>query len=94
MNLRLHFFLIKIQGLERHLLVQDILKRFVPAHGLFMESIRFLRKHFLETLNKKGFEYEEDDIHYILTIPAIWSDVAKQIMRDSACMVKKFNSFR
>lgn len=52
-----------------------------------MESIRFLRKHFLEILNGKGIGYEEDDIHYILTIPAIWSDVAKQIMRDSACMV-------
>lgn len=84
-------FFIEIQGLGRHLLVQDILKRFVPAHGLFIESIRFLRKHFLETLRKRGFEYEKDDIHYILTIPAIWSDVAKQIMRDSACMVIKLN---
>jgi hypothetical protein len=27
---------------------------------------------------------EEKDIHWVLTVPAIWNDVAKQFMREAA----------
>ncbi|XP_061186261.1 heat shock 70 kDa protein 12A-like [Saccostrea echinata] len=73
------------KGLDRNLLVRDVLKRYVPAHGLFIETIRFLKRHFLKALvSVRGLDFKEDDIQYVLTIPAIWSDVAKQIMRESA----------
>nr|XP_022296014.1 heat shock 70 kDa protein 12A-like isoform X2 [Crassostrea virginica] len=76
--------LVNDRGLQRHLLVKDVLHRFIPAHGLFIETIRFLRKHFLGTLKSRGLSFKEDDIKYIVTIPAMWTDVAKQIMRESA----------
>ena len=82
------FLILRIlQGLQRHLLVKDVLHRFIPAHGLFIETIRFLRKHFLGTLKSRGLSFQEDDIKYIVTIPAMWTDVAKQIMRESAGVV-------
>ena len=29
-------------------------------------------------------QLEEQDIHWVLTVPAIWNDVAKQFMREAA----------
>ncbi|XP_056000850.1 heat shock 70 kDa protein 12B-like [Ostrea edulis] len=80
--------LLKHEGLKRHFLVKDVFKRFIPAHGLFIATICFLREHFLQNLKTRGLQFNEDDIHYILTIPAIWSDLAKQIMRESACLAR------
>ena len=87
MSIFVFLILRMFQGLQRHLLVKDVLNRSIPAHGIFMETIRFLRKHFLGTLIFRGLSFQEDDIKYIVTIPAMWTDVSKQIMRESAELV-------
>jgi hypothetical protein len=41
----------------------------------------------LETFKKQGLQFEMDDIAWVLTVPAIWDDAAKQFMRLAATEV-------
>lgn len=38
----------------------------------------------MEELNKKSNMVKKDEIYYVLTVPAIWNDNAKQFMRQVA----------
>jgi hypothetical protein len=38
-------------------------------------------------LEERGMEIEPEAIRWVLTVPAIWSDAAKQFMRKSANLV-------
>jgi hypothetical protein len=35
-------------------------------------------------LMEKGYRVSPDDVKWIITVPAIWSDAAKQFMREAA----------
>lgn len=64
----------------------------MPAIEVFAVAIGYMKKHFLEMLHGK---YEKklihtEDIHFILTVPAIWSDLSKQFMRKAAVRVKRY----
>ena len=50
------------------------------ALEVFGESIRYLKDHALHQL---GGTFD-DDIQWVLTVPAIWDDSAKQFMRLAA----------
>jgi hypothetical protein len=54
---------------------------------VFGTSIKALMRHLFLTLTKRGVEIEPEDIRWVLTVPAIWSDAAKQFMRKSANLV-------
>ena len=45
--------------------------------------------HLDDALKTKGIEIQEADIEWVLTVPAIWNDPAKQFMRQAAEMVFK-----
>ncbi|XP_053407477.1 heat shock 70 kDa protein 12B-like [Mercenaria mercenaria] len=72
------------ENLSRSTTVEDINGVSMPAMTIFAMSISYLRKHFLEALNCQTTGVEETDIKYVLTVPAIWNDNAKQFMRESA----------
>lgn len=55
---------------------------------VFSQSIKFLRNDLFKSLKKMIADIQEDDIHYVLTVPAIWDDSAKQFMREAAVKVK------
>ena len=40
------------------------------------------------TIDKKGLGVKEENIRWVLTVPAIWSDPAKQFMTEAAAPVK------
>lgn len=69
---------------SRDIEVKDDHGRALPAKMVFAAVIRFLKGHLLDTLEKRGTGIENKDIHWVLTVPAIWSDSAKQFMRESA----------
>ncbi|RUS19155.1 hypothetical protein BC938DRAFT_475802 [Jimgerdemannia flammicorona] len=48
------------------------------------ESLRFIKKVFFEHLRKKNVSCSERDVFWVLTIPAIWDDAAKLLMRQAA----------
>ncbi|XP_052816555.1 heat shock 70 kDa protein 12B-like isoform X1 [Mya arenaria] len=71
-------------GLNRNATVKDITGKKMPAMKLFEMSIRFLRDHLVNALKKQVNGIKESDILYVITVPAIWNDGAKQFMREAA----------
>lgn len=53
------------------------------AIDVFTQSIMALRQSCLDTLTNQGYELDEDEIKWCLTVPAIWTDEAKIFMRTS-----------
>jgi molecular chaperone DnaK (HSP70) len=56
----------------------------MPAMTIFTMSIKYLKQHFTEALNKQKTGIVDEDIQYVITVPAIWNDNAKQFMREAA----------
>lgn len=50
---------------------------------IFKESISFFKKHALDAITRKTTVLSSD-VLWVLTIPAIWSEPAKQCMRTAA----------
>ncbi|XP_009085205.1 heat shock 70 kDa protein 12A-like [Serinus canaria] len=60
--------------------------KFLPALTVFSESLRFMKKHALNTIKEASFQtvYNQEEITWVITVPAIWSAAAKQFMRLAA----------
>ncbi|XP_063413069.1 heat shock 70 kDa protein 12B-like [Mytilus trossulus] len=56
----------------------------MPAQIIFSHGIRFLKNHLVKHLESSHTGLNESDIHWVLTVPAIWNDSAKQFMREAA----------
>jgi len=69
------------------MIIEDIAGKPVTAMHVFGTSIRALMDHLFLTFTERGIEIEPKDIRWVLTVPAIWSDAAKQFMRKSANLV-------
>lgn len=59
-------------------------KKEVSALLIFTETIRYLKDHLLNDLKKRNLDVPDNKIKWVLTVPAIWSDPAKQFMRMAA----------
>ena len=68
--------------------MDDITGKPLKALTVFSMYIRFLRQHLLETIQRQTLNILETDIHYVITVPAIWDDKAKQFMREAAIEVR------
>ena len=81
----------------------------MPALKIFSEAIKYLKHHFEILLENSMLSHDgsrpavkvtEDresswssDILWVLTVPAIWSDQAKQFMREAAIQVSNWTFF-
>ena len=54
---------------------------------MFAFCIKYLKKKLLEEIQNKVLGTTDDDIEYVLTVPAIWGDKAKMFMREAASNV-------
>lgn len=68
--------------------IKDVTGKSLEGLVVFSESIKALMKHFNELIKRGELLVNENEIRYVLTVPAIWSDAAKQFMRKSANMVR------
>lgn len=59
----------------------------MEAHKVFTSSIKFLVDTLFEKLKGAVPDILLDDIHFVLTVPAIWDDPSKQFMREAAIAV-------
>lgn len=59
----------------------------MEAHKVFTCSIKFLVDTLFEKLKGAVPDILLDDIHFVLTVPAIWDDPSKQFMREAAIAV-------
>ena len=56
-----------------------------PAIDLFSMSIAYLAENMLSFgSNAVSGGITKSDVRWVLTVPAIWSDAAKQFMREAA----------
>ena len=66
----------------------------MPAIDIFSMVIKYLKDHLLNTLETRGTGLDNNDIHWVLTVPAIRTEPAKQFMREAAekvCSLVKNN---
>ncbi|KAL3880082.1 hypothetical protein ACJMK2_032351 [Sinanodonta woodiana] len=57
-----------------------------PAIKIFSCAIEYLVNHMLSTMEGKMVGVKREDVHWVLTVPAIWDDKAKNFMRTAAEM--------
>ncbi|KAG2464886.1 HS12A protein, partial [Polypterus senegalus] len=60
--------------------------KYLPAMTVFSESLHYMKEHVLKTINTSSSNavFSEEDITWVLTVPAIWRPDAKQFMRQAA----------
>lgn len=75
-------------------MIEDEQGKPMSALIVFAESIRYLKDQFLQNTQVQGLKFDpNNDIHWVLTVPAIWTDRAKQFMREAAKQVSFFITF-
>ncbi|XP_063415843.1 heat shock 70 kDa protein 12A-like [Mytilus trossulus] len=72
--------------ITRGLKIKDVLGKELEALKVFQCAIQFLKDHFFKSISDKIRGIQENQIGYVLTVPAIWEDSAKQFMREAATM--------
>lgn len=80
-------FKMKLQnrgGLSKTSSVEDESLKMLPAVEVFAKSIECLKIKLFEQLDKDQTVLSPDDILWVLTVPAIWDDSAKDFMRKAA----------
>ena len=77
-----------LQGITADTTIEDIAGQTMPALTVFEHTIRYLKNHCLESLENMVTYFNETDIQYVLTVPAIWDDKAKCFMRRAAIQVR------
>lgn len=60
------------------------------AIDVFSAGIQYLKEHLFSHFQERLPQLRKDDIHWVLTVPAIWDEPAKKFMRKSAEKVKLF----
>ncbi|XP_052246887.1 heat shock 70 kDa protein 12B-like isoform X3 [Dreissena polymorpha] len=66
--------------IRRDIKIKDAQEKFMPAIEVFTAAIAFLKNHLLKRLQQRDTGFRETDIDWVLTVPAIWNDAAKQFM--------------
>lgn len=72
--------------LERNMEIEDIDGKKMSFMTIIAHAIRYLKEHLLRQLNDKNIleAVTADGIFWVLTVPAIWTDSAKQFTREAA----------
>ena len=78
--IRVYFF----QSISRDLVIKDEMGKPLPAIDVFKLSIKYLSQDLFEECSQEKGGLTMNDIRWVLTVPAIWSDGAKQFMREAA----------
>lgn len=54
---------------------------------IFVHTIKALKTHFENAAKSRGVVFKPEDVLYVFTVPAIWSESAKEFMRKAAIKV-------
>lgn len=69
--------------MRRSMRIKDETGKSFSMRTVFKESIRFFKEHALDAITRQTTVLPTD-VSWVLTIPAIWSEPAKQFMRKAA----------
>lgn len=72
-------------------MIRDIKGDEMPAIDVFSAAIKYMKDCLLKELKEQNDENAEEaeSIRWVLTVPAIWDDTAKQFMRLAAEKVSR-----
>ncbi|XP_063415830.1 heat shock 70 kDa protein 12A-like [Mytilus trossulus] len=70
--------------ITRDIKIKDLCGKEMEALNVFQCIIQFLKDKVFKHISDKIKGIQENDIRYVLTVPAIWEDSAKQFMREAA----------
>lgn len=73
-----------VRRLGRDLNLEDEQGQRMPAMDIFSAAIRHLKDQLMNALMNAFMGLNPNDVRWVLTVPAIWSDAAKQFMREAA----------
>lgn len=73
-----------LQKLTRTETIEDENGKTMLGLTILSLIIRHLKKDLYKILNLRGMLVRDEDILWVLTVPAIWSDAAKQFTREAA----------
>jgi len=59
----------------------------MPAMDVFCACIKYLKDHLMDKCRLQLPGTCDTDIRWVLTVPAIWNEPAKQFMREAAAKV-------
>ena len=60
----------------------------VPAMTVFCHALQFFKDHALQEItDQSDVKITNDDVNWVITVPAIWKAPAKQFMRQAAYIV-------
>ena len=76
-----------LQNLSHDLMIKAVDGKALSAIIVFSKALEYIKTTVLNYLNEQ-IEYPNRSILWILTVPAIWSPAAKQIMRTAAEKVR------
>ena len=82
----MHFF----QSLNASTSVSDVSGKVkINAKKIITMGVRFLKGEIMKAINKEktGTVVDENDVLFVLTVPALWDDRAKLLMREAAVEV-------
>ena len=82
------FCVLMLQYLSRDMKIKAANGKELPAHVVISKSLKEMKKMILDSLNEE-IGCSVDKVLWIVTVPAIWSPGAKQIMREAATEVCK-----
>lgn len=69
--------------MQKDMKIKDTTGKPFSMRTVFRESIAFFKKHALNAITRQTTVLPSD-VFWVLTIPAIWSEPAKQFMRTAA----------
>ncbi|XP_052061587.1 heat shock 70 kDa protein 12A-like isoform X2 [Mytilus californianus] len=72
------------EDISREMEIDDIRGASFPAIDVFAAAIGALREHMMGHVERQGLNLQPDEIKWVLTVPAMWTDKAKEFMRESA----------
>ena len=72
-------------------MLHDQVGKKMKALDVFTAAIKYMREFLLDLLIKRGAQCKlaDNEISWIITVPAIWNNAAKQLMRKAAEKVTK-----
>lgn len=87
-NCSLCVYLCILQNVTETLEIQDDRECIsLPAIDIFKHAIKALKDHFEEAAKGRGVVFKPEEVLYVLTVPAIWSETAKEFMKKAALKV-------
>lgn len=61
----------------------------MPALTIFTYALQYFKEHALRELSdQSGTRFVNEDVRWVITVPAIWKQSAKQFMREAAYQVR------